>query len=131
MPIFSLSHSLGFHALTLAQAAASTAGQAPRNAFADMLPMLFFFGVIFYFMLIRPQQKRAKEQAALLSSIRSGDEVVVNGMHGIVANPRDAESKTALIKFAENTKIEVDKTAITSVVKPEGSAAKAVPVAKS
>ena len=131
MSILSLSHFLGFHALTLAQAAASASGQPPRNAFADMLPMLFFFGVIFYFMLIRPQQKRAKEQAALLSSIRSGDEVVVNGMHGIVANPRDPESKTALVKFAENTKIEVDKAAITSVIKPEGSAAKAVPVAKS
>lgn len=119
-----------FSALMLAQAAAP--GGQPRNAFMDTLPMFLFFGVIFYFVLIRPQQKRAKEQAALISSMRSGDEIVTSGgFHGIIANPRDPASKTVLVKFAENVKIEVDKSAITTVIKPEGSSAKAVPVTKS
>ena len=119
-----------FSALLLAQAAAPN-GQ-PRNAFMDTLPMFVFFGVIFYFVLLRPQQKRAKEQAALLAAMRAGDEVVTSGgFHGIVANPRDADSKTVLVKFAENVKIEVDKSAIATVLKPEGSGAKAVPVSRS
>ncbi len=98
------------------------------------LPYLFFFIVIFYFLMIRPQQKKAKEQAALLSSVRSGDEIVTSGgLHGIVSNAREPESTTVLVKFAENVKIEVDKSAITSVNKPGGNAsdtAKAIPVGK-
>ena len=130
MSIFPSLHSPGFHALTLAQAAAPAAAAQP-NPLLGALPTFFFMAVIFYFLLIRPQQKKAKEQAALISSMRSGDEVIVNGMHGIVANPRDPASKTVLIKFAENCKIEVDKSAVTSVAKADGSEAKAVPVAKS
>ena len=122
--------SLAFSTLTLAQAAAPAAGQ-PGNPLLQALPTFFFMAVIFYFLLIRPQQKRAKEQAELISTMRSGDEVVVNGMHGIVANPREAGAKTVLVKFAENVKIEVDKSAVTSVVKEGGSTAKAVPVARS
>lgn len=123
-------HSLVSSALILAQAAAPANGQQP-NPLLQALPTFFFMAVIFYFLLIRPQQKRAKEQAELISAMRGGDEVVVNGMHGIVANPRDPGSKTVLVKFAENCKIEVDKSAVTSVAKLEGSAAKTVPVGKS
>ncbi len=98
------------------------------------LPYLFFFIVIFYFLMIRPQQKKAKEQAALLSSVRSGDEIVTSGgLHGIVSNAREPESLTVLVKFAENVKIEVDKSAIASVTKPGGNAndaVRAVPVGK-
>ena len=122
-------HPLVFSALTLAQAAAPANGQQ-LNPLLQALPTFFFMAVIFYFLLIRPQQKRAKEQAALISSMRSGDEVVVNGMHGIVANPREADSKTVLVKFAENVKIEVDKSAVTTVLKADGSMTKAIPVTK-
>ncbi len=98
------------------------------------LPYLFFFIVIFYFLMIRPQQKKAKEQAALLSSVRSGDEIVTNGgLHGIVSNAREPASTTVLVKFAENVKIEVDKSAIVSVTKAGGNASdavRAVPVGK-
>ena len=81
-------------------------------------------------MLIRPQQKKAKEQAALLSSVRSGDEVVTSGgLHGIVSNARDPESKTVLVKFAENVKIEVEKSAITTVTKAGGNASEAAKAA--
>lgn len=123
-------HSLVFSALTLAQATAPAGNQASPPLLLNVLPVVFMV-VIFYFLLIRPQQKRAKEQAALVSSMRSGDEVVVNGMHGIVSNPREADSKTVLVKFAENVKIEVDKSAVTTVIKTDSSTTKAVPVTKS
>ena len=115
--------------------AAPAAAQSSQAPFFSALPTVFFFMVIFYFLLIRPQQKKAKEQAALLSSVRSGDEIVTSGgLHGIVSNAREPESKTVLVKFAENVKIEVDKSAITTVTKNGGSnaseAAKAIPVGK-
>lgn len=114
---------------TLAQAAASPAQKQPGTLF-DSLPLFLFMGVIFYFLLIRPQQKRQKEQASLISSIKSGDRIITSGgLHGIVANARDASDKTVLVKFAENVKIEVEKANITTVAKvgPD-SEAKALPV---
>ncbi len=106
-----------------AQAAAPAAGQPQASPLVSFMPMIFI-GIIFYFILIRPQQKRAKEQAALISAVRSGDEVVTSGgLHGIVSNARDAGSKTVLVKFAENVKIEVDRSAITAVIKPDTEAA--------
>ena len=103
-------------AATAAPATAPTASaQPPITAY---LPFYLLFAVIFYFIFMRPQQRRAKEQAALLSSVRSGDEIVTSGgLHGIVTNAREPGSKTVLVKFAENVKIEVDRTAITSVSK--------------
>ena len=123
--------------LLLAQAvaapAASPAASPAQPPISAYLPFYLLFAVIFYFILMRPQQKRAKEQAALLSSVRSGDEVVTSGgLHGIVTNAREAGSKTVLVKFAENVKIEVDRSAITSVSKPDGDtdARASVPAAK-
>ena len=114
--------------LLLAQAAAPAAQQS--SPLVSFVPFIFM-AVIFYFLLIRPQQKRAKEQAALVSSVKSGDEIVTSGgLHGIVSNARDPESKTVLVKFAENVKIEVERSAITNVSKVSGSGAKEVPLVK-
>ena len=71
--------------------------------------------VIFYFLLIRPQQKRQKEHQRLLSDLKTGDKVVTtSGIHGLIANVKDT---TFLVKIADNVKIEVDKNAIASVSK--------------
>ena len=122
-----------FSPLAFLAQAAPAAAQSQQAPFSTTLPYLFFFIVIFYFLMIRPQQKKAKEQAALLASVRSGDEIVTSGgLHGIVSNAREPESTTVLVKFAENVKIEVDKSAITSVTKPGNTseAARAIPVGK-
>jgi preprotein translocase subunit YajC len=81
---------------------------------------IFMFGwlglmlVIFYFMLIRPQQRREKERKALLSNIKSDDRVVFSGgIIGIVTNVKD---KTFMIKIADNVKIEVGRSAVTQVL---------------
>ena len=80
-----------------------------------MAPLVFIF-VIFYFLLIRPQQKKAKEHAKLVESIKTGDEVVTNaGIHGVVANVKD---KTLIIKIADNVKVEFDRAAVAAVLKP-------------
>lgn len=80
---------------------------------ATMMPLVFIF-VIFYFLLIRPQQKKAKAHEKLISSVKTGDQVVTNaGIHGTVANVKD---KTLIIKIADNVKVEFDRGAIAAVV---------------
>ena len=94
--------------------AAADAQQAPSSTYFFL--QLLALGVVLYFLLIRPQQKRQKELAALIASVKSGDKVVMNsGMHGIVANVKET---TVIVKVADNVKIEFDKAAIATVVKP-------------
>lgn len=103
-----------FDLLILAQAASPVPEGAPppQNAFMSLLPLIFIF-VIFYFLLIRPQQKRQKEHEKLVAGIKTGDSVVTSsGIHGIVANVKD---KTVIIKVADNVKIEFDRAAVVTV----------------
>jgi len=71
--------------------------------------------VIFYFLLIRPQQKRQKEQRKLLDSLKTGDKVITSsGIHGLIANVKET---TFLVKIADNVKIEIEKGSIATVSK--------------
>jgi preprotein translocase subunit YajC len=98
--------------LFLAQQQAGQSG--PFSMISTLLPFAFMF-VIFYFLLIRPQQRRQKEHQQLLANLKTGDKVVTSsGIHGLIANVKDT---TFLIKVADNVKIEVDKSAIASVAK--------------
>jgi preprotein translocase subunit YajC len=85
-----------------------------------MIGTLIMFGAIFaifYFMIIRPQQKRAKEREKLLSAVQKGDKVVLSsGMHGTVAG---LEEKTVLIDAGNNIKIKFERSAIATVLKDE------------
>ncbi|QSR85693.1 preprotein translocase subunit YajC [Methylacidimicrobium sp. B4] len=98
-------------------AGGSAAGQpAEMPAFSSLITLALIFGV-FYFLLIRPQQKARKEQERLIAGVKTGDRVVTSGgMLGTVTNVKD---KTVLIRVAENVKVEVLKTSLTSVTKAE------------
>jgi preprotein translocase subunit YajC len=75
------------------------------------LPWILIF-VIFYFLLIRPQQKRQKEHRLLLDSLRKGDKVVTSsGMFGTIVGINDKEN-IVVLKVGENVKIEFLKTSI-------------------
>src|SRR6202011_4748485 len=99
--------------LFLAQQSASPA--APQaDLFQTLLPFLFM-GVLFYFLLIRPQQKRQKQHQQLLANLKTGDKVVTSsGIHGLIANVKET---TFLLKIADNVKIEIDKSAVATVAK--------------
>lgn len=103
------------------------AAPAAANGSPSMLPMIFFMAVICYFVIFRPQQKKAKEQATLVASLKTGDQVVTSGgFHGMISNVKET---TVLVKFAENVKIEVEKSSISGVTKSTADAgAKALPV---
>ena len=104
--------------ITLLAQAASPAPAGP-NPLASFVPIILIF-VIMYFLLFRPQMKRQKEQARLVSALKTGDRVVTaSGIHGLISNVKD---RTVIVKIADNVKIEMEKSAITTVVNAEAAA---------
>ncbi len=94
----------------------------PTGQMLQMLGTIIFFFVVMYFLMIRPQQKKAKEHAALLKTLKPGDKVLTNGgVLGVVVSVKD---RTVAIRSAE-TKLEVVKSAVSEVVERAGSEAKA------
>ncbi len=93
--------------------------QGPQGLLGSPFVMMGLMVVMFYFLLIRPQQKQRKEQAARIAALQNGDKVVTSaGIHGIVHNVKD---HTVVVKVAEATMIEFDKMAITAVHKKESA----------
>ncbi len=95
--------------------APGTVSTAPT--WTSFMPIVLMF-LMMYLLLIRPQQKRAKEHEQLVNSIDTGDEVVTAG--GILGTVTNRKEKTLVIKVADNVRIEVLKSAIQTVKKPDG-----------
>ncbi|HEX7358377.1 MAG TPA: preprotein translocase subunit YajC, partial [Ignavibacteriaceae bacterium] len=92
--------------------------QGGEGGGGSLISTLIMFGAIFaifYFMIIRPQQKRAKEREKLLSNIEKGDKIVTSG--GVHATIVGIEEKTVLIEIAPNVKIKIERSAVGSVIK--------------
>ena len=103
-----------FFSLLLAQAPAPSPSGA-GSGLVSMLPFLFIF-VIMYYVMLRPQMRRQKEAAKLVAALKTGDRVVTaSGIHGLISNVKDT---TVILKVADNVKLEMEKTAVTTVVKP-------------
>jgi preprotein translocase subunit YajC len=102
--------------LFLAQAQPAAPAPSPFGGIASFVPFIFIF-IIMYFVLFRPQKKRQQEQQRLISSLKTGDRVVTNaGIHGLIANVKET---TVIVKVADNVKIEMEKSAVTNVLKTE------------
>jgi len=96
--------------ITFAMASPDGQGGNPLGMFVPLIGML----VIFYFLLIRPQQKRQKETKAMLESIGKGDRVVTaSGLYGTVVGIHE---NMVVVRIAENVKVEMLKSAITGLV---------------
>lgn len=104
----------------LAEAAQEAAATPPTSAgsFLHMLPMLILFILVFYFLLIRPQTKRAKEQKKLLSGIGVGDEVMTAG--GIIGRVTRLKDNYVGLIIAPGVEITLQKGSIASVL-PKGT----------
>ncbi len=90
---------------------AYAAGTAPPAAggIASFIPLILIF-VIFYFLLIRPQQKKAKEHQTFLNNLKKGDKVVTGGgIHGKITGLTDV---VATLEIADGVRIKVNRTAI-------------------
>lgn len=106
--------------LFISNAYAQSAGGGAQGGGIEMLVMLGIFGLIFYFMLYRPQAKRVKEHKALVSSLSKGDEVLTQG--GMVGKiTKVAEDKDFIeIALNDNTNIVIQKSAVAAVL-PKGT----------
>lgn len=95
-----------------ATAAAPAADAGPMAFLIQLAPFLLIF-VLFYFLLIRPQQKRAKEHAAMIAAVKRGDQVTLsNGMIGKVTRVEDAE---AMVEISTGVNVRVVKSMIADV----------------
>ena len=93
-------------------------GQDPSQGMFSTLIMFALIIAIFYFMILRPQQKRQKERQKLLGSIKKGDKIVTaGGLYGTIAG---LDEKTVLLQVADNVKMKFDRSAVASVIS-EGS----------
>ena len=94
-----------------------------QNALIQFLPLILIF-VVFYFLLIRPQQRKAKDQRTMLDALRRGDRVVTGGgIIGTVARVDNAEEIT--VDIAEGVRVRVLRSTISSVLaKPDPAAAR-------
>lgn len=93
--------------------AMAPSGEGGGGGMVGTLIMFAAIFAIFYFMIIRPQQKRAKEREKMLSAVKKGDKVVTSGgIHGTVAG---IDEKTVLVDVGNNVKIKMERSAIGSI----------------
>jgi preprotein translocase subunit YajC len=84
----------------------------PGGALVQMVPFVLIIG-IFYFLIIRPQNKKQKETQRMLEALKKGDKIVtIGGIHGVIQSVKD---KSVIVKVDDYTKIEFSRTAISSV----------------
>ena len=87
------------------------------GSFGSLIVTVVLMIGIFYFFLIRPQNKKQKEMEKMLAALKKGDKVVtIGGIHGVVSSTKE---KTIILKVDDNTKLEFNRSAIASVVNPE------------
>lgn len=103
--------------LALMSPPSSGSGKAEQPGWMAFAPMILLV-VVFYFILIRPQQKRAKQQAQLLKSLKAGDKVVTSS--GIVGQVITVKDKTVSLRSAD-AKMEVTKGSVTEILESSGS----------
>lgn len=91
--------------------------QNPTGQMINMVVMFGLLGVIFYFVLLRPQQKKAREQADMLKSIKSGDKIITSS--GIIATVITVKEDSVSIRSAD-AKLEITKGAIAEIRERSG-----------
>ena len=103
--------------ISLAHAQTAAAATDPMSSLTQMLPLILMF-VVLWFLMIRPQMKKAKEHKALLAALTKGDEVVTQG--GIVGKVVKVGDSYVTIEIAANTEVVVQKPSI-GLVLPKGT----------
>lgn len=108
--------------LALLMGAAGGGGSAsPGAAATSLVPFVLIIG-IFYFLIIRPQNKKQKETRAMISAMKKGDKVVTIG--GIRGTVQSVKEETVVVKVDDNTKLEFNKSAVSAVLNSTAKADK-------
>jgi preprotein translocase subunit YajC len=104
--------------MSLIDTAYAQTSAAPTGSGVSQILMLVMFVAIFYFMLIRPQQKRAKETRAMLEKLGPSDEVATSG--GMLGRVIDISDNIVTLEIADGVRVKVQKAAVTQVL-PKGT----------
>ena len=102
----------------IAAAHADTGIPAAGPSMTGQLVMLGIFAVVFYFLLLRPQLKRQKEQKALMETLQKGDEVVLAG--GLIGTIQKVDGDFAVIQLASGLDVKVQRSSVVATL-PKGT----------
>src|SRR4051812_16121522 len=105
--------------MLISPAYAQAAGAQGNDIFVSLMPLVLIF-VVFYFLLIRPQQQRMKAQRQMIDNLKKGDQVVTGG--GILGKITrvEADSTTVVVEIAPNVQVKVARSTISEVLgKPQ------------
>jgi preprotein translocase subunit YajC len=112
-----------FEGIAYAQAAAKNAGAGEQVMFTTVIPLVFLFA-IFYFLLIRPQSKKAGDLQKMLAALKRNDEVVTSG--GLIGRIVELQQeKVVVLEIAPNVRVRVERAQIASLSSYSKSGAKA------
>ncbi len=101
--------------MSMIQAAPAGSASGPAQLLVGVLPWILIFG-IFYILMIRPQQRRAKEHQSRISAVKKGDDVITaGGIRGRVTKVSDDEAE---VEIAPSVKVRVVKSTISQVMSP-------------
>ncbi|CAH1745620.1 Sec translocon accessory complex subunit YajC [Thauera humireducens] len=103
--------------MLISNAYAQAAGGDPSGGLMGLLPLILMF-VVLWFLMIRPQMKRAKEHKAMVEALAKGDEVVTGG--GIAGRVTEVGDSFVQVQVAANTVVAVQKQAVATVL-PKGT----------
>jgi len=100
-----------------AQTAGATAPSGGAGLFVSFIPFIFIF-ILFYFLLIMPQQKRARQKKEMVANLKKGDRVLTSG--GIIGTVTTLSSKVVTLQVAEGTRIKFNRTYVEEMVEESG-----------
>jgi len=106
-----------FISVARAEGPAAPAGGPQGDPLMGFLPLIVIF-IVFWFLLIRPQQKKVKEHKAMVDALKKGDEVVTNG--GLLGKITDVGDNYIQLKVADDVEVKVQRQAVAAIV-PKGT----------
>ena len=108
---------LNYSRLIFAFASPAGSGQGQADAWTSLVPLILLM-VVFYFVLIRPQQKKAKQHTELLKTVKAGDKVVTSG--GIIGVVLSVKDKGGVTIRSADAKMEITRAAISEITERGG-----------
>jgi preprotein translocase subunit YajC len=104
-----------FTNIAYAMGQSGAGGQGAGSGFTAFIPLVLMF-VIFYFLLIRPQQKKAKEQREMITNLKKGERIVTSGgLYGRITGMDDA---TLTVEISDKVRVKIARGNVSSVIRP-------------
>ncbi len=106
--------------IAYAMGQAGTGAQGGAGGIASFVPLILMF-VIFYFLLIRPQQKKTKAHREMIDNLKTGDRIITSGgLHGRVTG---VSENTLTVEIAEKVRVKVNRASVSALLQPNAAPA--------